>query len=44
MSFWVAWVQDAALRSYRMKDRKEVEIGAAVKAKGSLKAFNINFK
>ncbi len=36
-------MQEAALASLA-KGKREVEIGAAVKAKGSLKAFNITFK
>ncbi|KAK9826029.1 hypothetical protein WJX74_006733 [Apatococcus lobatus] len=38
------WSKDAALQSLKKKTQKDIEIGAAVKAKGSLKAFNITFK
>ena len=43
--FIVGWtLQEAALNNLARKVGKEVEIAAAVKAKGSLKAFNITFK
>ncbi|KAK9868321.1 hypothetical protein WJX84_010923 [Apatococcus fuscideae] len=38
------WSKEAALNNLARKVGKEVEIAAAVKAKGSLKAFNITFK